>query len=386
VAELQAAAEFFRSRLADVKQRQLVINNRLVRLRADIAAIDRQLAELSGDRSSYSGVITVTVTAAQQVRSTLDLTYLTPAAGWTPHYDLRVDDVEEPVTLDYNANVVQATGEEWPNVRLTLSTGNPTQPGSRPVLQPWRLGFYEPSMSRRLPDDINTTFGVPEEAEALDEVVVTAGPPPVQTVVNTTTVEFAIDVPYTIAPDGKPNVVQIASHGVPASYEYYAAPKLDRDAFLTARITDWADYYLLAGQANLFFEGTYVGKSFLNVHEVSDTLVVSLGRDKGLVVERTREKEYSRRRFLGNRQVDSFAFTIEVRNTKGVPVQLVVEDQVPVSTDAQIQVEADPDDRAEYDEATGLLRWRLTLAPGAMEEVGFSYEVRYPKGRTVVLE
>jgi hypothetical protein len=88
VAELQAAAEFFRSRLADIKQRQLVINNRLVRLRADIAAIDRQMAELSGDRSSYSGVITVTVTAAQQVRSTLDLTYLTPAAGWTPHYDL----------------------------------------------------------------------------------------------------------------------------------------------------------------------------------------------------------------------------------------------------------------------------------------------------------
>jgi uncharacterized protein (TIGR02231 family) len=185
--------------------------------------------------------------------------------------------------------------------------------------------------------ELDEVVVVSEEARSLPSAgrpeEPTTDPVPVQQNVNTTTVEFEIELPYTIPPDGKPYGVKIDEHTVPASYEYYCAPKLDPDAFLTARVTDWEDYHLLSGETNLFFEGTFVGKSFLDVASVSDTLVVSLGRDEGVVVERTKLKAFSKRQLLGTRRTASLAFEIEVRDNKGVPVRVVIEDQVPLSTD-----------------------------------------------------
>ena len=481
VAELISAADFFRERLMDIKARQLVISNTLERLKRDIAAIDRQLNEINANRRNRrTSEITVTVTAERQTPGRFELSYLTPYAGWHPHYDIRVQDVENPIALAYNANVLQHSDEEWEDVRLTLSTGNPRQSGTRPNLSPWRLGFYQPRATFRQraggraipgpgvtnPREVQgrvidtdgepliganiiipgTTVGastdnngnyrlaLPSGARMirvqyigyapvetmitsnqidfilaadlfdLDEVVVTSGdvnarvegrtapreraadPVPVQQTVNTTTVEFEIELPYTIPPDGKPYTVKIEEHQIPAAYEYYCAPKLDTDAFLTALVTGWEEYYLLNGEANLFFEGTFVGKSFLDVESVSDTLVVSLGRDKGVVVERTKLKEFSKRQLLGSKRTASFAFEVEVRNTKGVPIRIVVEDQVPVSTDKRIEVDSEPDAAAAYNADTGLLRWRLDLPPATTKTLGFSYAVKYPKDRSVLLE
>ena len=173
---------------------------------------------------------------------------------------------------------------------------------------------------------------------------------------------------------------------MPATYEYYTAPKLDEAAYLTARIADWEAYDLLSGQANLFFEGTYVGQTFLNTAATEDTLVVSLGQDPGIVVERTKERTFAEQQFLGNRQTATRAFSIEVRNTKRVPVTIVVDDQVPVSTTEQIDVREVEAGGAAYDAATGRLRWRLDLAPGEAETLRFGYEVRYPKNRRITLE
>ena len=138
-------------------------------------------------------------------------------------------------------------------------------------------------------------------------------PVPVQQVENATSVEFKIEIPYSIPTSGKQFTVDIKEHSLPAYYEYYCAPKLDKDAFLTAQVTDWDDLNLLNGEANLFFEGTYLGKSLLDVQNVEDTLNISLGRDKNIVVTRTKLKEFSKKKFLSNKKIDSRAWDIEVR-------------------------------------------------------------------------
>ena len=109
-------------------------------------------------------------------------------------------------------------------------------------------------------------------------------------VYNTTTIEFAIDAPFSVPADGLAHTVAVKTHSVPALYKHYCTPKLDKDAFLYARTTGWEDLNLLPGNANVFFEGTYVGQSYLNLQQTNDTLDVSLGRDKGVVVERVRRK------------------------------------------------------------------------------------------------
>jgi uncharacterized protein (TIGR02231 family) len=394
VAEVQQAAEFMRTRLTEVKLRQLRAEKRLVALRIDLAEIDRKLAEVNDQMArSKESLLAVTVQAAQATRGTFRLGYLVPQASWVPRYDLRVRDVASPVELVYHARIQQQSGEAWDNVQLTLSTGNPAVSGNRPTLDPWWLAFWEP---RPLRERAMQRVGSEKAFEAQEVVVVEDQAAPasepeasfVQTQVaeHTTTVSFEIEAPFSLPSDGRVRSVEIDRHRIPADYEYTVIPKLNPTAFLTARVTAWQDYYLLPGEASLFFENTFIGASWLDAGATGDTLVVSLGPDRSLAVERTRLEEFTRRNFSGSKTTEARGFQIAVRNNKRQAVTLVVEDQVPVSTNEAIEVRVDELLRGTHDAQTGTLRWKLTLPPGGSETVRFGYEVRYPKDRRIILE
>ncbi|MFK8103028.1 MAG: mucoidy inhibitor MuiA family protein [Saprospiraceae bacterium] len=211
-------------------------------------------------------------------------------------------------------------------------------------------------------------------------------PIPTTTKQNTISVTFEIAIPYSIANDGKSYLVDIKQHELPAYYEYYCAPKLDKNAFLTAQVTGWEDYNLLNGSVNLFFEGTYVGKSYLNAQNVQDTLSLSLGRDENIVIERTKLKAFSKKKFLSSKKVESRAWKIDIRNNKPQSINLVVQDQFPVSTNGAIEVKQGKYDGATLDETTGFLTWKIALAPKAQKQLGFDYAVRSPKKQKIQLE
>jgi uncharacterized protein (TIGR02231 family) len=168
-----------------------------------------------------------------------------------------------------------------------------------------------------------------------------------------------------------------------ATYEYSTAPKLDRDAFLVAMATGWEEFNLLPGEANIFFEGTFVGTSFIDPNSVKDTLSISMGRDKRVVVQRDKLKDFSTRRTIGSNQRDSYAWEISVRNTKSEIVQIVVEDQIPVSQNNQIEVTVQDVGGAKYNKDTGKLTWALSLKTNETKKVVFKYEVKYPKDANV---
>lgn len=393
VAEVQQAAEFMRTRLAEIKLRQLRAEKRLAALQADLVEIDRKLAEVNSQIArSNESILAVTVQAAQATQGTFRLGYLVPQASWVPRYDLRVRDVASPVELVYNARVQQQSGEAWENVKLTLSTGNPSVSGNRPELEPWRLAFFEPrpylrsraaSPAARQDDMATLNEGmIVQDATAEGKAL----PVETQVVENTTTVLFEIEAPFSLPSDGRARSVEIDHHRIPASYAYTVAPKLNPTAFLTARVTAWQDYNLLPGEASLFFENTFIGTSWLDVGATGDTLVVSLGPDRGLAVERTRLEEFTTRNFSGSRKTEARGFEIAVRNNKQQAVTLVIEDQVPVSTNEDIEVRVDELLRGTHDAQTGRLQWQLTLPPGSTDAVRFGYELRYPKDRHILLE
>ncbi|MGB4843838.1 MAG: DUF4139 domain-containing protein, partial [Ferruginibacter sp.] len=163
-------------------------------------------------------------------------------------------------------------------------------------------------------------------------------------------------------------------------------PKLDQDVFLTAKITDWNDLNLLEGESNLFFEGTFLGKAMINPKTSGDTLNISLGRDKNISVKRTSVKEYSKKQFLGSNKIDYRTFEISIRNNKKQAINLVVEDQFPVSTMKEVEVDKIENKEAELDSETGKLKWTIQLAPGKEKKVDFKYAVKYPKNNSIVLE
>lgn len=203
---------------------------------------------------------------------------------------------------------------------------------------------------------------------------------------NVVSTEFKIEVPYSVPSDGKQYTVAVADYELPADYEYYAVPKIKQTAYLTAQVTDWAKYNLLDGEMNLFFGGTYLGKSLLEATNTQDTLTLSLGADKNVVVTRTRDEDYTDRQFIGNKKTVDVGWNIEVRNKKSQPVNIKIADQYPISINDAIEVKSVEAKGAEDDEKTGILLWDLKIDPGVTRKISLRYSVKYPKDRRVILE
>jgi len=203
---------------------------------------------------------------------------------------------------------------------------------------------------------------------------------------NQTNVEFNIDDPYTIPGDGKQYLVNVSEVELPASYQYYTAPKLSTDVFLTASLTDWNKYNFLSGEANLFFEGTFIGKSLIDTQVSTDTLNLSLGVDKNIVVTRTLQKELTEKQSLGSNKKETKNWLINIKNRKNQQVNLLVEDQVPVSQNSAIEVEIQELSGGVMDKTTGKVSWNLTLNSQAEKKFDLKYQVKYPKNQQVIVQ
>jgi len=225
-----------------------------------------------------------------------------------------------------------------------------------------------------------------QELEGRVVGLATADIPQVNRVENQTNVEFAIDNPYSIPSDGKQYTVEINQIDVPASYQYAVAPKLSTDVFLSAKLTDWNKYNFLSGEANLFFEGTFIGKSLLNTNATADTLNISLGADKNIVVTRTLQKELTQRQTIGSNKKDTRDWIIEVKNRKNQPVNLLVEDQLPVSQNSAIEVEQQELSGGKPDAETGKISWTMALNPQDDKKLELKYQVKYPKNQSIIIE
>jgi uncharacterized protein (TIGR02231 family) len=201
-----------------------------------------------------------------------------------------------------------------------------------------------------------------------------------------TTFYYDIPVPYTIESDGKPYTVGVKEVEVPASYEYYAVPKLDKAAFLVAGITDWESLNLLDGEASIFYEDTYLGKSLLDLQNSQDTLLISLGRDKQVTVTRTLEKDYSRKRFIGKNITVARSWQLGIKNNKPVPINITLQDQLPVSTNTDMEISGISYGNAQLEETTRLLTWKMSLAPAAEQKQQLKYNISYPKAAIVNID
>ena len=398
-AQLTAVNDYVRARLVVTKTNWLAQQEKLAEIGKEADKLRAQLAQYQGEQPRPTSEIVVEIDAPVEVAATFTLNYFVRDAGWTPAYDLRAKSTSAPIELLMKALVINHTGEDWNKVDLALSSGNPTLGGNMPTLQAWVL--QQPYMietissgNRRSKSRFDQA-GAPPPATADGEMASglfdlreqNASLEVANTVVyNTTTIEFAIDAPFSVPADGLAHTVAVKTHSIPALYKHYCTPKLDKDAFLYARTTGWEDLNLLPGNANVFFEGTYVGQSYLNLQQTNDTLDVSLGRDKGVVVERVRRKSTNDKAVIGGKRTVTVGFDISVRNTKATPVDIEVRDQHPLSPQSEIEVKLIESPGAKVNEQTGQLTWSIAMEPKSTSKLGFSYSVKHPKDMPVMVE
>ena len=198
--------------------------------------------------------------------------------------------------------------------------------------------------------------------------------------------EFQIETPFTVPSDDADHRVAIATYQMKADYEYHAVPKLDESVYLVAQISGWEKLNLLSGESNLYFDGTYIGKSFIDVNSSKDTLSFSLGKDKKIVVQRKRSEEMSKTRLLGNRYKYEVTWDFTIRNNGGAAIPMIVKDHFPISINEDIKVKQGSYEGAVLDEKTGILTWKLTTNKGETKQFKFDYQVDYGKNQPVYLE
>ncbi|CAN5271057.1 DUF4139 domain-containing protein [soil metagenome] len=479
IVKLKQALDFQTERLTGLKQKEQAINDQQAALLREYQKYAMQIANILKGSTTATSDILVTVSSKSVLRSLFTLSYVVHNAGWYPTYDIRAKNVNSPISITYKANVSQQCGEDWKDIKLTLSTGNPTVSGNKPELSPDYLGlnmyYANPNGSvtkvngivfanddkLALPGatvkikgtsigtvtDVNGNYslqmpagnqtlvfsfigyetqerpvtsglmnvGLVPAKQSLNEVVVmgysstsdyssayNSGsvsrsvqrkadalatiPVAVNQIENQTNVEFNIDNPYSIPGDGKQYVVEISQVNIDSGYQYYVAPKISTDVFLTASITGWNKYNFLSGEANLFFEGTFIGKSLLDTHATTDTLNLSLGTDKNIVVTRTLQKELTERQSFGSNRKETRNWLIEIKNHKSQPVNLLVEDQVPVSQNSAIDVEVQELSGGKHVAANGKVSWNFLLNSQDDKKVQLKYMVKYPKNQSVIVQ
>ena len=202
---------------------------------------------------------------------------------------------------------------------------------------------------------------------------------------NELNVTFDIDLPYDVAANGKEQMAILKEYAVKAHFKYYSVPRLDKDAYLLAEVSEWEKLNLLPGDASIIFEGTYVGRSFIDPNSTLDTLNLTLGRDKRVVVKKEKLVDYSSVKFLGSNKLQKISYEITAKNNKQDTVRIMLKDQYPLSTLKEIEVELTEANGAIVNTDIGTLTWKLELAPGESKKIQFSYNVKYPKERLVNL-
>lgn len=389
--ELEPMVDYFIKKLAELKQDHLEETNKERKINEQLIRLQQQYQAMKAKNDLPTGNIIVRLNAGTRGMAGFEFSYvITNGVSWYAFYDLKAKDTKSPFELIYKAKVHQNSGEDWNQVRISLSTGNPSIGNDRPVLYPWMLNYYQPVVYQK--------SGVrggnePMAAPAMQEMIIAAGVQdkaadmkavPVVMNQNALNSTFEILTPYTIPSDGQEYQVEIQKYEMAAEYNYVAIPKLDADAFLTAKITGWEDLSLSPGGANIYFDGAYVGESFINPAESNDTLEISLGRDKRIVVKREKLKDLSGNKLFGGNKERNLSYDITIKNGKKEAISLILLDQIPVTMQKDIEVKIEELSGAEYNSETGEVKWKIQLPAGETTKKRLAFKVKYPKDKQIM--
>jgi uncharacterized protein (TIGR02231 family) len=388
--QLKSVMDLYTTNMDQATMSELKKNRLIKDYQKQIDALQKQIADKTGKQQLPSGEISVTVTAEKPVTGKINFAYVVSNAGWYPSYDVRVDDITKPVNIFFKANVFQNTGVEWKDVKLSFSNATPWVAGDVPVLNPWFIDYYVPMPAIRIRGiaSLSKSEARAVPAEAANDMYkeAEAAPVAVEKQVGETTITFDVAIPCSIASDGRIQTIEIQRSTVPADYKYVTVPKMSPVAYLTASIADWAKLSLQSGEATLYFENTFIGKSNLDVSQLKDTLTLSLGNDNSILVKREKRQDFTSRKTLGSNKTEIYSFLLTVRNNKPGLIKITLNDQIPVSSNSGITVEATELTGGKLNSQTGFINWDLEIKPQETKQIILTYSVKYPKDKTVILE
>ncbi len=387
--DLVKAMDYYSNKSKELKDNQLKYKRRDQEIRYEINFISSRISKQQSEATKTSTKLRLLLAAPQAGTCNLSFSYYTPLASWLPYYDINVESTDKPIKIISKAKVRQTTRVDWDKIKLTLSTSSPSNGKTAPLFNAWFLYNNIPARDVYYDMDeivIQNAYSYKQSLSGASAIIEEPQQHTLDNYVNLSEnelhQEYAIDIPYSVSGDGKDISINMTTQEMNAEYKYYCAPKLDTDVFLIAEIPNWQRLNLLSAKANITYDGTYVGESYINAQSTSEKLSLTLGSDKRVSVKREKMHDYSSTKTFGSDIKQVFTYKITVRNNQKKSIDLVLKDQYPLSTQKDIQVELITKETTTWThniEELGVITWEEKLKAGETKTYQISYSVKYPK-------
>ncbi|MDH6252932.1 uncharacterized protein (TIGR02231 family) [Chryseobacterium sp. H1D6B] len=379
--QLIKLTEFYRKRMLEIDNQVFLLNEQKAVLDESIAKINKQSAEEQTHKNQNKKELVLEILADKEMNLNLGVSYIVSNAGWVPSYDLRAESTKKPFEIVYKGKIYQKTGQDWNNVKLFVSTYKPSYNQNRPILSPMYVAEYTAYNSDK------ESMGYTQKKVALTnsyqmraEGTASTSQIPVASVSdNQMNVLYELKFDQTIISQEKEQYVILDKKEVNAAYKYHTVPKLNNQVFLMAFVKDWQNLNLISGEANIYFEDNYIGKTNITSNYVKDEFPISLGVDERIAVKRMKITDKTSRKTLNSNKWETESYQISIRNNTKESIELEVLDQLPISENSKILVKALEIGDGSLDEKTGSILWNRKIGSGSSDKISFSYEVKYPK-------
>lgn len=380
--QLIKLTEFYRKRMLEIDNQVFLLNEQKTVLDESITKLNNQSAEEQTHKNTNRKELLLEILADHETNLNLGVSYIVSDAGWIPSYDLRAESVKKPLEMVYKGKIYQKTGQDWKNVKLFVSTYRPSYNQDRPILSPLYVAEYTPYNSQMEIAGYKSKkeISAANAYQMREDVAAKPSQIPVATVSDSQmNVIYELNYNQTIVSQEKEQYVILDKKQVDATYKYHTVPKLNNQVFLMAFVKNWQNLNLINGEANIYFEDNYIGKTNITSNYVKDEFPISLGVDERITVKRIKLEDKTSQKAMNANKWETESYQISIRNNTKENVELEVLDQLPISENSKILVKTINLSGGIHDEKTGSILWNKNIGSGSSEKIIFSYEVKYPK-------
>lgn len=378
--ELEDVLSVFQRKFFEFKNEYIRIEKQEKSLRQLSNGLEKLINEYKSGKQGMSQQIWVQVKVNKDLpQADFTLQYLVSSVSWHPMYDIRVKDIQSPLQIILKAGIAQNTGENWDQVKMRLSSSDPQTGNAKPELTTQFLNYREPVIYKSERKARNTY-----QADMSDMVVSADGDMNDLAMVEQNMLQVVFDIQglVFVPSENKMQQVELTQFKLPAVYGFAAVPKLSEDVFVTAKVQNNDLISQLRGEASIYLNGVFTGKIQLN-QQIKDSLLLTLGKDRRLSVSREMVKSLNSKSFFGSNKKELQTYEISITNNSKEQIVLLVEDQIPVSKQADLEVKLISQDQAIHQLESGKLSWNVSLEPKQLKKLRFSYELIYPKEKFI---
>ena len=418
---LEKLAEYIEKKGLEYHKLNMEHEDKDAQLKKNRELLIRKRQDLMAGRSRTEREAVLFISKGSGKKVSIELTYLVNGANWQQQYNLRANPKQSNVLIEYNAVVNQTSGEDWNGVALSLSTAEPTMVAAPPILEPMLVGLslpaqtqqagqvfadqarqYQKSRKDNIIRGIAANTELNELARQSQAFFYNVGKKELeefqQQIAEISRIEgvsVTYDLPgrLTLPSRSDQQLVTIATITAKADFTLIATPLLTDYVYLQADLLNDSDTVLLPGQASMFRNGEFVGKSQLPQVTIGEKFTAGFGIDSQVQV--AHELEDKKTRIQGGNRIDTYHYRIALSNYKNAAVELQLLDRLPYTDDASIKIELEKTEPqlskdAEYLRAArkkGILRWDLKLAPNTVDQsatiVKYSFTMEYDRNMQI---